>query len=224
LRRWVPLLMETHVGPHRYIRFGPFQVDQHRQKVLRDGIALKLQGKAYQILLTLISKPRQVLTREELAGAAWALGAQVDSDTNLNTTVSKLRQALGDSAERPLYIETIPRKGYSFLMQPEFSVEPFAPLATAHSNGNSVDSSTPENSMATQNSRRWLILGVIALILVGMLIGAGLAIFWVSHFAPRHPAARDVSVSLGHPGAGAEKSCTRQCTFMRDRGFARERS
>jgi DNA-binding winged helix-turn-helix (wHTH) protein len=159
---------------------------------------LKLQGKVYQVLLTLISKPRQVVTREELVGSAWALDAQVDFDTNINTAVNKLRQALGDSAERPVYIETIPRKGYSFLMEPEFSVEPFALPATEHSNGNSVDSLTPKNSIVTKNSRGWLTLGVIALILVGILIGAGLAVFWISHFVPHVPAARDVSVSSGH--------------------------
>src|SRR5215813_9765749 len=105
----------------RYIRFGPFQVDQHRQEVTRNGIRLKLQGKVYQVLLALIEKQGEVVTREELRLRLWPADTHVNYDANVNTTVNKLRQALGDSSDKPLYIETIPRKGYSLLVQPEIS-------------------------------------------------------------------------------------------------------
>src|SRR5690242_21600746 len=105
----------------RYVSFGPFRIDQQRQEVSRDGSRLKLQGKVYQILLTLLEKPGEVVTREELRMRLWPADTHVNYDANVNTTVNKLRIALGDSTDKPLYVETIPRKGYSLLVQPEIS-------------------------------------------------------------------------------------------------------
>src|ERR1700731_5209621 len=119
---------ETAAGPSRalpftsrYIRFGPFQVDQKRQEVSKSGARLRLQGKVYQVLLALIEKQGEVVTRDELRVRLWPADTHVNYDANVNTTVNKLRQALGDSSEKPLYIETIPRKGYCFLLQPQVS-------------------------------------------------------------------------------------------------------
>src|SRR5689334_19101522 len=105
----------------RYVSFGPFRIDQQRQEVSRDGSRLKLQGKVYQTLLTLLEKPGEVVTREELRLRLWPADTHVNYDANVNTTVNKLRIALGDSSDKPLYVETIPRKGYSLLVQPEIS-------------------------------------------------------------------------------------------------------
>src|SRR6267143_5120383 len=107
-----PSRVLTLTSTSRYIRFGPFQVDQHRQEVSKNGARLKLQGKVYQVLLALIEKQGEVVTREELRLRLWPADTHVNYDANVNTTLNKLRQALGDSSERPLYIETIPRKGY----------------------------------------------------------------------------------------------------------------
>src|SRR5712671_3399701 len=115
----------------RYIRFGPFQVDQQRQEVSKNGVRLKLQGKVYQVLLALIEKHGEVVTREELRVRLWPADTHVNYDANVNTTVNKLRQALGDSSDKPLYIETIPRKGYCLLVQPEFADVPVAVVAVA---------------------------------------------------------------------------------------------
>src|SRR6478736_8679795 len=122
----------------RYIRFGPFQVDQQRQEVTKSGSRLKLQGKVYQVLLALIEKQGEVVTREDLRLRLWPADTHVNFDANVNTTVNKLRQALGDSSDQPLYIETIPRRGYCLVVQPEFSDLPMVPLPGpgASSNGN----------------------------------------------------------------------------------------
>ncbi len=122
--------------PSRYIRFGPFQVDQQRQEVTRNGTRLKLQGKVYQVLIALIEKQGDVVTREELRVRLWPAESQVNYDANVNTTVNKLRQALGDSSDKPLYIETVPRKGYCLIAQPEFAE---APLPAAHAPGNQYE-------------------------------------------------------------------------------------
>jgi len=165
----------------RYIRFGPFQVDQHRQEVTRNGIRLKLQGKVYQVLLALIEKQGEVVTREELRLRLWPADTHVNYDANVNTTVNKLRQALGDSSDKPLYIETIPRKGYSLIVPADFADAPVVPVAPAGPGLQKQDSSEkkPESK-----SDLWITLGVIGLILAGMLLGAGITRLWISHFAP----------------------------------------
>src|SRR5207302_2162377 len=124
----------TLLSSGRYVSFGPFRIDQQRQEVSRDGSRLKLQGKVYQILLTLLEKPGEVVTREELRLRLWPADTHVNYDANVNTTVNKLRQALGDSSEKPLYIETIPRKGYCLIVQPEFAEAPVAVASVAPPN------------------------------------------------------------------------------------------
>src|SRR5216684_7938373 len=170
----------------RYIRFGPFQVDQHRQEVTRNGVRLKLQGKVYQVLVTLIEKQGEVVTREELRIRLWPADTHVNYDANVNTTVNKLRQALGDSSDKPLYIETIPRKGYCFLVQPEISDK--SPRSLFARSELSADSpqKPPRSSRGPVFSKSdiWIALGVIGLILAGMLLGAGITRLWISETAP----------------------------------------
>lgn len=175
---------ELNVGPGqecRYIRFGPFRIDRQRQQVSRGGTRLKVQGKVYQVLLILIEKHGQVVTREELKQALWSSDTHVNFDANVNTTVNKLRQILGDSTDKPVYIETIPRKGYSFLAEPEFAMQPFPPAEVSPPNGIGEGGAGAEAGKSS-NSDRWLTLGVIALILAGILLGAGIATFWLARF------------------------------------------
>ena len=168
----------------RYIVFGPFQIDQHRQEVSRSGTRLKLQGKVYQILLALLEKPGEVVTRDELRMRLWPAETHVNYDANVNTTVNKLRQALGDSSEKPIYIETIPRKGYCLLMQPEFSSRPAAvPAPAAETEDHQLPAAEKTRSLWPSRSDLWLALGVLGLILAGMLLGAGITRLWLSHFA-----------------------------------------
>jgi DNA-binding winged helix-turn-helix (wHTH) protein len=168
----------------RYVHFGPFRIDQQRQEVTRDGARLKLQGKVYQVLLTLLEKPGEVVTREELRFRLWPADTHVNYDANVNTTVNKLRQALGDSTDKPLYIETIPRKGYCLLVQPEITDKP--PLRLAQ-NEPSSDSVRNSGTMSFSKSDIWVVLGVIGLILAGMLLGAGITRLWIYHAAPIAP-------------------------------------
>jgi DNA-binding winged helix-turn-helix (wHTH) protein len=181
----------------RYIRFGAFQIDQQREEVTQNGTRLKLQGKVYQALLALVEKPGEVVTREELRQRLWAAETQVNYDANVNTTVNKLRQTLGDSSDKPLYVETIPRKGYCFVAQTQFSDHP-APshlrvtVSTTSSTRESV-STSPQQPEAGgggtkwADSSFWVTLGVISLVLAGMLLGAGIATLWNTHLAPVNP-------------------------------------
>jgi|SRR5579859_292309 len=169
----------------RYIHFGPFRIDQQRQEVTRNGIRLKLQGKVYQTLLTLLEKPGEVVTREELRMRLWPADTHVNYDANVNTTVNKLRIALGDSSDKPLYVETIPRKGYSLLVQPEISNR----VGNSHVQQNFAHRGEEASSPRTgffkfSKSDLWVVLGAIGLILAGMLLGAGIMRFWMSHPSP----------------------------------------
>lgn len=173
----------------RYVHFGPFLIDQQRQEVTRNGAKLKLQGKVYQVLEALLEKPGEVVTREELRIRLWPADTHVNYDANVNTTVNKLRQALGDSSDKPLYIETIPRRGYCLLVQPNVSDKPGVPLLehTRPSVDSSRESSGNAGSFAFSRSDFWIISAVIGLILAGMLLGAGITRLWISHVSPVTP-------------------------------------
>jgi DNA-binding winged helix-turn-helix (wHTH) protein len=173
----------------RYVHFGPFRIDQQRQEVTRDGSRVKLQGKVYQVLITLLEKPGEVVTREELRIRLWPADTHVNYDANVNTTVNKLRQALGDSSDKPLYIETIPRKGYCLLVQPEVSDKPpRSHFSTSEASTYPRQESSPGlRSAGFAKSDVWVVLGVIGLILAGMLLGAGITRFWIYHVAPMAP-------------------------------------
>ena len=170
------------VSSPRYVRFGPFLVDRQRQQVSRGGTRLRLQGKVYQVLVVLIEKQGEVVTREELRQALWPEDTHVNYDANVNTTVNKLRQALGESTEKPTYIETIPRKGYSFIGGAEFAELPF-PVEGAASQA-AADASARITRSAETGPRKWLVLTIVLLILVGVLLGAGAATLWIARLAP----------------------------------------
>jgi DNA-binding winged helix-turn-helix (wHTH) protein len=189
----------------RYVRFGPFHIDQNRQQVFRGGTRLRLQGKVYQVLIVLLHKQGEVVTREELKQALWPADTHVNYDANVNTTVNKLRQALGESTEKPAYIETIPRKGYSFISTAEFSNVPFPAVSSEDAQKSQSDTPTSSDGSTEAGSAqsKWLTLIVIALILAGILLGAGAASYWISHFAPqfRHSSAQVA------PSVAASKTC-----------------
>src|SRR5438477_2974781 len=98
----------------RLVRFGSFEVDLPAGEVRKCGLKLKLTGQPFQVLAILLERPGEVVTREELQKRLW-LDTFVDVDHNLNTAINKIREALGDSAENPRFVETLPRRGYRFI-------------------------------------------------------------------------------------------------------------
>ena len=161
-------------------------IDRQRQQVFRSGSKLRLQGKVYQVLLVLIHNQGEVVTREQLKHALWPADTHVNYDANVNTTVNKLRQALGESTDKPAYIETIPRRGYSFIGSAEFSDAPFPQQAEpALSDDAHVADSATSNLPTADGSKKWLTLVIVGLILAGILLGAGAAALWIAHFNPQ---------------------------------------
>ena len=113
------------------VRFGIFEVDLRAGELRRNGSKIKLQEQPFQILATLLEYPGQVVTREDLRKKLWPADTFVDFDHSLNTGIRRLRDALGDSAENPRFVETVARRGYRFIapISPPLSHEVIAVLS-----------------------------------------------------------------------------------------------
>ena len=112
------------------VRFGAFEVDLEGRRLLKRGIPIALREQSFQVLAALMERPGEIVTREELRRRLWSSDTFVDFEVALNSAVSRLRDALGDSAESPSFIETVPKRGYRFVVsipkRPAVAVMPFA--------------------------------------------------------------------------------------------------
>ena len=100
----------------RVVRFGVFEVDLRAGELFKQGIRIKLQQQPFRVLALLLEHPGEVVTREELRQAIWPAGTFVEFDVGLDAAIHKLRSALGDSAENPRLVETLPRRGYRLIV------------------------------------------------------------------------------------------------------------
>lgn len=176
--------------PTRYVRFGEFHLDVQRQDLIKNGQRLRVPGKVCQVLITLLQRAGEVVTREDLRARLWASDTHVNFDANVNTTVNKLRQLLGDSNERSNYVQTIPRKGYSFISgvvfveQPELASTadvPATETAVAVAGGRESAAALGSGLFAARRSQVWFTAGVIALTIAAMLLGAAITLFSYHH-------------------------------------------
>ncbi|HET6208725.1 MAG TPA: winged helix-turn-helix domain-containing protein, partial [Terracidiphilus sp.] len=122
-------MAETQSHP-RLVRFGEFEADVQTGELRKDGVKLKFSGQPFQVLAILLERPGEVVTREELQKRLWP-DTFVDVERNLNTAVNKIREVLGDSAETPRFVETLPRRGYRFIapVERETSAAPAAGIS-----------------------------------------------------------------------------------------------
>ena len=107
-------------NPHPVCAFGPFRADFETCEIHKHGIRLHVQAQPVRVLWFLVERPGQLVTRQQLQEKLWPGHAPEEVDDSLNSTVKKLREALGDDAGKPLYIETIPRRGYRFIAPVQF--------------------------------------------------------------------------------------------------------
>ncbi|MBI3279860.1 MAG: PD40 domain-containing protein, partial [Acidobacteria bacterium] len=142
------------------VKFGVFEVDPRTGELRKAGIRLRLHDQPWKVLLVLIGRPGETITREELRQTLWPDDTFVDFDHSLNSAVAKLRDTLGDSAASPRYIETVPRKGYRFVAP----VELLRP---------SPGQAAPEAPAAEPPRRRRTVLW---LAIIALTIGAGTAV------------------------------------------------
>src|SRR4029077_9047945 len=99
------------------LRFGVFELDLRAGELRKHGLQVRLQEQPFQVLATLLEHPGEVVTREELQKKLWPADTFVDFDHGLNKAISKIREALNDSAESPRFVETVARRGYRFLAE-----------------------------------------------------------------------------------------------------------
>jgi DNA-binding winged helix-turn-helix (wHTH) protein len=170
------------VAAARYLCFGAFHLDLKREELFKHGARVKLQGKVYQALLALLQKPGEIVSRQELRMQLWPSGTHVNYDANVNTTVNKLRQVLSDSPDQPAFVDTIPRKGYSFVAKVEYADQPVVlPVPSPEE----VSPRTTEDQRAegrasffrTAILSRWFTAGVVVLVIASMLFGAALVLY-----------------------------------------------
>ena len=131
-----PMNGEPHVNNgSRTVRFGAFEADLHSGEVRKSGSRVKIQDQPFKVLQILLEHPGVLVTREELQTRIWPNENFGDFDHAVNVAVGKLRTALGDSADDPSFIETVPRRGYRFVARLEAAVveAPPAPVLVRQS-------------------------------------------------------------------------------------------
>jgi DNA-binding winged helix-turn-helix (wHTH) protein len=168
--------------PARCLRFGTFQLDLQRQELWKDGLHIKVQGKVYQALVALLENPGEIVAREVLRKRMWPRDAGLNYDANVNTTVNKLRGVLGDTNEESIYIETIPRQGYSFVAKVEYLDEPaIQPVPQSGVSFGWKESflrwADASGFFGPDRARIWFTAGVIALMIAAMLLGAAITLY-----------------------------------------------
>src|SRR6201997_4507307 len=151
--------MALETRPLGIVQFGTFEADLRSGELRKQGKRIKIQEQPFHVLTVLLRHPGEVVTREELRNQNWPPDAVVDFENSLNTAINKLRDALGDSADNPRFIETLPRRGYRF-------------IASVGSN-DQRPSSSPAETTTTRSRRIALSLSVV---LAAAVIASGL--YW----------------------------------------------
>jgi DNA-binding winged helix-turn-helix (wHTH) protein len=162
----------------RVFRFGLFELSEREGVLLKDGIRIKLQELPFRVLFELLENAGKLVTREELQQKLWPADTFVDFDVSLNTAIRKIRQALGDDADHPRYIETTAKRGYRFLVPvhevssvPAATEEIALPPASNHAVAPQPDAAADEPAPASQKrrGRYWVATAVAALAVVAIL-------------------------------------------------------
>jgi TolB-like protein/DNA-binding winged helix-turn-helix (wHTH) protein/Tfp pilus assembly protein PilF len=166
------------------VRFGVFELDPASGELLKRGVRLRLRDKPLQVLLALVERPGEIVTRQVLQQRLWPDGTFVEFENGLNNAMSRLRDVLGDAADTPRYIETVPRRGYRFIAPLETEAAEAARSAGDHSAGEQAAIAGPGGRRAVT----WRLVAV-ALALSATL----LATLWLVR-RDASPAARSLAV------------------------------
>ena len=192
----------------RIVRFGVFEVDLAAGELRKNGSRIRLQEQPFQVLQLLVERQGNVVTREELRQRLWSADTFVDFDHSLNTAINKIREALGDSASRPRYVETLARRGYRFLAP----VEAVQPRSPAEIPSGATPAFHPE--LEVPLPRRALTRGLFALIQVMYLAFYVAALFHLPQidritdsFLPGWRSLAIVAAVLATAGVGIPLRC-----------------
>ena len=155
-------------GQSRIARFGVFELDLSAGELRKSGAKLRLQGQPFQVLALLLDRAGDVVTREELRQKLWPSDTFVDFDHSLNTAINKVREALGDSASSPRFVETLARRGYRFIapVQNEAPPSVVGPVASVESQQAAASAVRFHPELEVPIPRRAITRGLFALIQV----------------------------------------------------------
>src|SRR5262249_51259828 len=175
-----PWTMEKARSIARLVRFGVFEVDLRAGELRKNGVKIKVQEQAFQILAMLLEHPGQIVTRGELQQKLWSNDTFVDFDNSLNKAVNKIREALGDSADNPRFLETMARRGYRFI----------APVDGSVTTGEAPK--PPVTATAPMQTRRRLVvmMGIVVLLI------ASVGVTWWLARPPSTPPLKQVLIRL----------------------------
>jgi Tol biopolymer transport system component/DNA-binding winged helix-turn-helix (wHTH) protein len=182
-------MAETQSRP-QVVRFGAFEADVKTAELRKDGVKLKFSGQPFQVLAILLERPGEAVTREELQKRLWP-DTFVDVERNLNTAVNKIREVLGDSAETPRFVETLPRRGYRFIAELHSTVRPVAAVDTV------------EPVRGRHHRQMWLKIGVSILVISVIALAALLAYRRTRHQGPQEQAVLTAVPFTALPGWAA---------------------
>jgi TolB-like protein/DNA-binding winged helix-turn-helix (wHTH) protein/tetratricopeptide (TPR) repeat protein len=174
----------------RVVRFGTFEADLATRELRKSGVRVKLHGQPFEVLAMLLERPGEPVPREELRQRLWSTDTFVDFDAGVNTAINRLRESLGDSAENPRFIETLPRRGYRFIapVEAEKSEQPVANgSATTPSLSEAAQTAAPGPARIRSTKIRTLAVGlaIIVLLLIA-LIPTGINERWFARFSAPH--------------------------------------
>src|SRR4029453_4357355 len=159
-------------------RFGSFELDLEAGRLLKSGRGVRTQPQPFRLLCLLINRAGALVTREEIQAELWAGDTFVDFDQGVNFAVKQVRDALGDSAEDSLYVQTVPKRGYRFLAPVETGPDPVEPVIAVPVDphlqkalwANIVELRLADNRRRQQQTFLAVALGCVALVLIAMLL------------------------------------------------------
>jgi len=161
--------MEAAPGPNRHVRFGAFQLDLRTHELHSNGRRLKLRGHPVRVLEMLLESPGELVSREAIRHRLWPDDTFVDFEHILNNTVNRLREELGDRAEKPAFIETLPRQGYRFIAPVERPPNGFLP-PSSFPNVEATPVSSPPQETVERRIRSPRTIWILALAATVMLM------------------------------------------------------
>jgi len=166
------------VSSPKVVRFGAYEVDLRSAELRKSGVKVRLTGQPFQILAILLGQPGELVTREELQKRLWPADTFVDFDRGLNAAINRVREALGDSAENPRFVETLPRRGYRFIGQVERAEQANSIESQSSVNGQ-------KNGIAGRGWRIGIAVGSVILLIASGLLFSPIARHWLISFFTR---------------------------------------
>jgi len=162
----VVVSVPSQVSTSRRLQFGPFEADLHSGELRKNGQRVRLQAQPFQLLVMLLERPGELVTREEIRQKLWSADTFVDFDHSLGTAINKIREVLNDSPAEPRYVETLPRRGYRFISPVTAVAEPPREVSPQPS----LETEAEEEDHRKPSSRRTIWAGASVVLLLSALV------------------------------------------------------